>query len=263
MKRQPKACLINYTQDPIETMCYARRVMHSPVPDTLGELKAEPEKWLGSSIDDYVENILMKDGMPTFLEYVGVTFKLENVSRALQQQLTRHRVGFSYSIQSLRCVDLPNFADDMNYHNPFQEETKEFNSYHQKMLRVQDEYRQALEDGVPTQDARGLLPINIYSTITFSASLRALIGMMNKRLCIKTQGEFRDLAYKMQEQIKDKMDPRILNWIGMPCKFGRCMMSGENEEQLRENKLEGKQNTDHVCPVYAEKLAKDGDGKRS
>ena len=107
-----KVTLINHTPKPIETMCWARRVMHSAVPDSLEELEKNPKKWLGMSIDDYVANVLAKDGMPTFLEYVMVTFKLENVSRALQQQLTRHRVGFSYSIQSMRCIKMESFARD-------------------------------------------------------------------------------------------------------------------------------------------------------
>jgi len=250
-KKKAKVCLINSTPDPIETMCYARRVMHAPVPDTLQELKDEPEKWLGQPLEDYVSNVLLKDGMPTFLEYINVSFKLENVSRALQQQLTRHRVGFSYSIQSLRCVDLPNFATNFDYHNPFEEGTEGFDKYHNNMLKVQDEYQAALKDGVPTQDARGILPMNIYSTVTFSSSLRGLIGMLNKRLCMKTQGEFRDVAKSMIEEIVDKIDPRITKWIGPPCKTqGYCMMKGENEEQYRLGKLEGKQNTDHICPSY-------------
>lgn len=253
---KPKVTLINWTPNPIETMCFARRVMHSQVPDSIDDLKKDPKKWLGSSIDEYVDNVLLKDGMPTFLEYVSLTFKYENVSRALQQQLTRHRIGFSYAIQSMRCVDLPNFADEKQYHNPFAEGTDQYKKYHEKMLSSQEEYRTALSEGVPTQDARGLLPLNIYSTITFSCSLRALIGMLNKRLCLKTQGEFREVAQLTLQEIVNKIDPRITKWVGPPCNFGYCMMKGENEQQLRENKLTGKQNTDHVCSLYVSKFIK-------
>jgi len=248
--KNPKAVLINHTPNSIETMCWARRVMHSPVPDTLEELKEDPQKWLGMDFEKYVDDVLFQDGMPTFLEYVKLTWKLENVSRALQQQLTRHRIGFSYAIQSMRCIDLPNFASDYAYHNPCGE-PKAKEDYHNKMLKIQEEYRDALEEGMPTQDARGLLPMNIHSTITFSCSLRAFIGMINKRLCLKTQGEFREVADLMIKEISNKMDKRILKWIGPPCKTqGYCMMKGENEQQYKENKLTGKQNTDHICPLY-------------
>ena len=246
--KDPKVKLISYTKDAILLMCWTRRVMHEKVPDNLKELKKDPEKWLGESVDQYVENVLLKDGMPTFLEYVNLTFKLENVSRALTHQLVRHRIGFSYSQQSMRCVKAENFADDGLYHMSSTIENKK--AYHQKMLDIQEKYRQALNDGVSTQDARGLLPTNIYTTITFSCSLRAFIGMINKRLCLKTQGEFRAVAELMKKEIIKKMDKRILKWIGSPCNFGYCIMKAENEEQLRKNKLIGIQNTDHVCPLY-------------
>ena len=65
---QAKVSLISYTKDMIPLFCWARRVMHSPVPDTLNELMEDPYKWLGMSVHDYFEHVLLKDGMPTFLE---------------------------------------------------------------------------------------------------------------------------------------------------------------------------------------------------
>lgn len=251
--KKPKVSLINSTPDAIATMCWVRRVMHSSVPDSLQELKDDPEKWLGMNMDEYVREVLLKDGMPTFLEYVSVTFKLENVSRALQQQLTRHRIGFSYSIQSLRCVDLPNFAEQKEYYNPYQDDTLENKEYHQRMLNIQRDYRELLDKGVNVQDARGILPMNVFSTITFNCSIRALIGMVNKRLCLKTQEEFREVADQIVEKIL-ALDPRFSKWFGKPCDFGRCMMDGENYAQYKEGKLTGKQNTDHVCPIYLNKF---------
>lgn len=259
MTMKPKVNLVNHTKDMLELWCYVRRVMHSEVPDSVEELKANPQKWLGMSIEDYINDVLLLDGMPTFSEYGSLTFKLENVSRSLQQQLTRHRVGFSYSIQSLRCVDLPNFATDGKYYNPFEEGTEQYNKYHTKMLKIQEEYKQALADGVPTQDARGLLPMNIYSTITFSCTPRAFFGMINKRMCLKTQGEFREVAQLMANEVYEKIDPRLKKWIGKPCELSNykyCMMKGENQQQVNEGKLTGKQNTQYACPIYVAKFTK-------
>ena len=252
--KKAKVVLVNSTPNPIETMCWARRVMHAPVPDeivpTYG-IQKNHSTWLGMSYDKYVDEVLLKDGMPTFLEYVQVVFKLENVSRALQQQLTRHRIGFSYSIQSLRCVDLPNFASDHAYYNPYKHGSDEYFIFHGKMFNIQQEYKFVHDIRMPTQDIRGLLPMNIHSTITFSCTLRALIGMLNKRLCLKTQGEFREVAQLMMKEIETKMDKRILKWIGAPCDAQNyCMMKGENEQQHKEGKTTGAQNTDHMCPKY-------------
>ena len=247
----PKVSLISHTPDPLALMCYARRVMHSKVPDTLEELKKNPKKWLGCSIPEYFRDILKKDGMPTFLEYVTLTFKFENVSRALTHQLVRHRIGFSFSQQSLRCVTLENFADNRAYHNPYVPDTAAYDKYHVKMLEIQEIYGEAIVHDMAMQNARGLLPMNIQTTITFSCTLRALIGMVNKRLCHKTQGEFSQVAALVVEEIA-KVMPEVTSWFGKPCEHGKCMMEAENEQQIAEKKFSGIQNTDHVCFRYLE-----------
>jgi thymidylate synthase (FAD) len=257
-KKLPKVSLINRTQDPLETMCFFRRVMHSPVPDKLQDLIEDPQKWLGYTVDEYVKNILMRDGMPTFLETVQFVFKLENVSRALTHQLVRHRIGFSFSQQSMRCVDVPNFASNCEYYNPGIS-VGASNSYHEKMLKIQEIYREALAEGMNTQDARGLAPTNIQTTILFSCTFRALIDMVNKRLCYKTQEEFGAVAQQIVGLV-GKVDPRLTYWFKKPCDKGYCMMQGENEEQIIQHKFTGKQNTDHCCPIYLQKW---GNGRQN
>jgi flavin-dependent thymidylate synthase len=244
--KSPKVTLINYTPNAMKTMIWARKVMHDNVPDDLKKIKLNKK---------YINEVLRKDGMPTFLEYINLVFKLENVSRALQQQLTRHRIGFSYSIQSLRCVKLPRFATDYNYYNPFPSKyTNKHKHFHNLMLGIQHMYKEALSLGMNTQDARGLLPLNIFSTITFSCSLRALIGMVNKRLCLKTQDEFREVAGLVVNEVTSKLGSDFSKWFKKPCEYGKCMMEAENLEQAKAKKWMGQQNTDHCCPLFIKKF---------
>jgi len=257
MTKKAKVKLVNSTPKPVETMCWARRVMHAPVPDSIHHFNGfgNGENYLGMSVHEYFNKVLLKDRMPTFLEYVTVTFKLENVSRALQQQLTRHRIGFSYSIQSLRCVDIPNFAKDGAYYNPYKADSEKYWIYQNYMEVIQVVYTNALSGDMPTQDARGLLPMNIHSTITFSCNLRALVGMVSKRLCNKTQGEFREVAAQIVTQVCE-LDNRLKSFFKRPCDQGKCMMEGENQIQYDNKQLEGEQNTDHTCPIFVKKFCK-------
>jgi len=249
MTKQPKASLISHTPMPIANMAYFRRIMHAPVPDSLDEFVKGQQKWLGMSIDTYFNDVLLKDGMPTFLESVNVMFKLENVSRALTHQLVRHRVGFAYSQQSMRCVRCETFAQDGAYYLPETVKMKE--AYHLNMLEIQDTYNQALKRGCSTQDARGLLPTNIHTSIIVSATLRAIVEMINKRMCWKVQGEFRDLAVQMRNEITSKIDIRLVKYFGAPCEIrGKCMMESENRMQIKEGKTSGEQNTAMVCPIF-------------
>jgi len=254
--RDPRVSLITFTQNAIPLMCYVRRVMHAPVPDTLEEFIQDHERWLGMSINDYFDKVLLNDGMPTFLEFVSLVFKLENVSRALTHQLVRHRIGFSYSQQSMRCVPAGTFADEGMYHLPDTVDNKEY-LYQGAMKTIQNLYNDLLSAGISIQDARGVLPTNIHTTIMFSCSLRAFIGMANKRLCRKAQGEFQQIAKLMVHAVIDRVDPRLRKWLGSPCVVNNhCMMKSENEQQLSEGKLTGKQNTDHVCEYYQQYFVK-------
>jgi hypothetical protein len=84
--------------------------------------------------------------------------------------------------------------------------------------------------------------------------------MISKRLCIKTQREFREVADLLKKEIEDKMDKRLSKWIGKPCEFGGCMMKAENEQQYSEKKLTGCQCTDHCCPIFIKRFKGDKHG---
>jgi len=254
---KPKVKLISFTPNAVPLMCYMRRVMHAPVPDTLEELKENPKKWLGMSINDYFKKVLLKDNMPTFLEAVSLFFKIENVSRATTHQLVRHRIGFSYSQQSLRCVRPEKFAVDNKFVNLGSVSKSKKQVFQESMYKIQKVYNNALAAGLPTQDARALLPMGIQTTLTFSCTLRALIGMVNKRLCFKAQDEVKEIAMQIQTLVEEKVDRRLGWFFGPPCKFGKCMMEAENEEQYVKGQFTGEQNTSMCCPVFVKKFKSD------
>lgn len=241
---RPKAVLVNWTPKPLETIYWCMKAQKEPVADSLEAVTAGvPREELASTFRQ-----LIKDKLSPFFEYISMVWKFENVSRALQQQMTRSRIGWAFSIQSLRVVPVERFADKGMYHLPATVKDKE--RYARAMLIIQEQYNELLDGGETVQDARGILPLNVHSTITATCNLQSFIGMVNKRLCLKTQGEFQHLALLMQEEVARKMDPIISEAIGEPCRFGPCILVPENEQQLREGKLEGKSNTDHVCPLY-------------
>lgn len=192
--------------------------------------------------------MLIKDKLSPFFRWVTLDWTLEGVSRALQQQLTRHKLGFEYSIQSLRVVTVDDFARKGAYHMPGSVKNKAL--FHQSMLAIENLYNIMLQGQETAQDARGILPLNVHSTVSFTTNLQALIDMMNKRFCLKTQGEFQHVALLMLEEMKAKLPAVVMEAFGEPCRFGPCIMIPENETQLSQGKLEGKANTDHVCPLY-------------
>ena len=59
------------------------------------------------------------------------------------------------------------------------------------------------------QDARGVLPIHATSAILMKVNLRALLEMLEIRLCLRVQGENRDAMRQIKEIVKKKHQ-----WVG-------------------------------------------------
>ena len=59
----------------------------------------------GTDADRLIRHIV-NSGHSSTTEHVSFTFAIEKVSRSLLAQLTRHRAGFSFSVQSQRYVKL-------------------------------------------------------------------------------------------------------------------------------------------------------------
>ena len=247
--KKPRITLVNWTPKALETIYWAWKAMKEEVPDEISGFSAGKTH---HKLENFFREMI-KEKLSTSLEFVSTIWKLENVSRSFQQQLCRHRIGFSYSIQSMRVVEKEGFAERGEYRIP--EEAKDdagaYEQFHVAMMRIQDSYHRLLKRGFSTEAARGILPLNIYSTITFAATLRALINMMSSRLCTKVQGEFREVVLLMKDQIAEKMSLVIAECIEPPCFLeGRCQMRMENLQLEREGDLK------KVCPRYLNKFGK-------
>ena len=230
---KPYVKIITCTQNPLETVRWAAEVSRNRVGD-------DPVKYCkdqGYSRRDLEEYLLymLKESFGTPLEYVHLVLYLDNVSRAAQQQITRTRTGVAFSIESMRVVPKENFATNYQYHVPprIAKNPKKRERFHQSMLKVQEEYNQMIADGVDVEDARGIRPLNVFSTITMSINLRSLFHMIFSRTCDKAQGEVHDIAIAIMEQLRFFLGDYIVDAIDRPCKFKKdCMMKLENTQAI-------------------------------
>lgn len=213
-----KVSLVNSTQKPIETLYWAFMNMHNKVPDNLDDIKmSEKEK------EEFLE-MLTAQPHQTVFEYLETSWLIEGASRAFQQQLTRTRTA-SFSIQSLRIVQVNSFADNGEY-------TKSTNllskpeaekKVDETMQYIQKKYNELIAMGCPTEDARGILPLNIHSPITMTIDMRALYHMLELRFCDNTQEEYREVAKQMKAEIGKKMHSLLTKpMLPMCFKKGYC-----------------------------------------
>jgi len=214
-----KAKLVSWTNEPIKTIYWAFMNMHNPIPDSLDEVDIS-----GEELESFMD-MLCKQPHQTVFEFVNTVWKFDDVSRAFQQQLTRSRQA-SYSIQSLRIVDVGNFADNHAYRLPedIEEGSTDARRFHGAMVEAQDNYRELINKGVSVQAARGVLPLNIHSPITMAINLRSLYHMSGLRFCENTQGEFKEVALQMKEEVEKKMHPILAKPMKPLCiDIGKCL----------------------------------------
>lgn len=224
-----KVSLVSWTNDPILTMMYAFSNMHYPIPHSLEEFKEEALSRAGSTWDELSRDFMtMMSYNPhsSVLEFVNMVFYIEGGSRAFQQQLTRTRLA-SYSIQSLRIVSPGRFYDEGLYHVPprVRNDEQQAEQYEAAMETIQDAYTFLIDNDFKVEDARGVLPLNITSPITISINLRSFMHTAEMRLCHLTQGEYREAAMQMIEEVKEKMSPHLGVLFSRPCeKLDFCPM---------------------------------------
>lgn len=243
-----KITLFNHTPDPLETFWISRKSQQNITPNSIDKVK---RTILQSDLEaNYLE--LLGEGLTSPMEFVSTQWKFEGCSRELQQQITRHRIGISFSIESMRVVSKDNFADAGQYRG-FNHLPKDQQNFMKNWMRqLQVLYSEGQKLNIPTQDLRAGLPLATTSTITMSAAWNSLLGLLSKRLCLKAQEEVRKLGVGIAKEIKAKLPSVMSTGLLPPCAYGKCVIGSENRKQYEENKTKGKQNTDHVCPIWME-----------
>ena len=128
-------------------------------------------------------------------------------------------------------MNVDNFADERRYHIP--ETVKDKPRFHNIMVNIQNAYQEMTdtdsEEEHPyvesVEDARGILPLNIYSPVTMSCSYRSLLGLLRQRMCVAAQEEWREVIKQMREEIRKHMGEIFAEPFDSMCKRhknGKC-----------------------------------------
>lgn len=206
--QKPKVYLLDMTQDP------------------LGEIAACAKMYKGevvthrSQVTDEERLQYFQDGTKTVLgapfEAVNFHFLFEGVTRAFTHQLVRQRTAVYFQESMRFAVVQDHFADRVGlppsldgthsweddegmaaeaeegglWHEPTQAQQWR-NRWDEATKAVEDAYSAMVRDGMPAEDARGLLPTNIMTRVHYITNLRNLIQHAGNRLCTQAQFEWR------------------------------------------------------------------------
>jgi len=138
---------------------------------------------------------LIERGHHSILEFAQATFFVEDVSRALLAQITRHRLA-SFAVESQRhtkpreeVVIPPTIAKNEELKREYEKLTKECFTLYRKMI----------QEGIPKEDARFILPNATKTSFVISANFREWRHILQLRLAPDAQWEIREMCKRIGE----------------------------------------------------------------
>ncbi len=205
--------LLNYTQDCQEMVAKAAKLCYSA--STIDDLIDRVDN---TDVSQFVKK-LIDIGHHSVFEHISFSFGIEGVSRVLSHQLVRHRIA-SYSQQSQRYVRLDNtfsfiVPESIEGSRPAYEE------FCNLMKLTHKIYKALLDDGIPAEDARYILPNATETKIFVTMNARSLLHFFEVRCCNRAQWEIRELATRMLIAVR-AVAPTIFKGSGPGCVIDVC-----------------------------------------
>lgn len=172
-------------------------------------------------------------------------FLITDIPRYCIDQAVRHETGVCKNVQSFRYVDKNSFAYEVPVEITDNKELLEkYNKHMSNTIELYSDIQSYVSSKVgkkerANEQARYVLPMSTHSSFIFCLDIEALIHLMNKRLCVRTEDTFRTLALQMKQEVlqvlpelKDKLVPqcKYLLW----CPEGHSCGAYPSKKDLKE-----------------------------
>lgn len=215
--QHPKVTITMLYGDPLGMMAmvngmYTGKVYRSPFEVTDAERR---EAWQAATVSKLSE---------TPLEWIQMSILFENVSRAFTHQLVRTRMA-TYAQESMRFAvkgDVanstklpPSLAGTVSgkewaarYGNVIEppdegREQRWRNRWDRALDSIDEAYSANVDDGMPAEDARGLLPTNILTRVHDRIDMKSLLHLAGMRLCTQAQFEWREVFAQVAQSLRN------------------------------------------------------------
>lgn len=218
-----------FTAEPIDADAGPRVYLLWMTPDPLAAIAAPSKMYKGevarslrdvshAERQEYIEQI-KKTKLQAPFEFVKFHFMIEGVTRAFTHQMVRQRTAV-YAQESLRFAvkedmpvglppslagttgELSAWHTQEDYDRASEAERDRY-MWDQGIAKVKATYDALIANGMPAEDARGLLPHNTLTRLHYSTDLRALLDHAGNRLCTQAQFEWRLVFSRIAEAIRN------------------------------------------------------------
>ena len=158
-------------------------------------------------------------GWRELLPHLSYTVAIEKVSRACSHQLVRHRIA-SFSQQSQRYITVKRLDEKIVV--PSSVDESNIGDYIGGIHGASESYQRLVDNGVPREDARFLLPNAVETSMLVTMDGKSLVHFLGLRTCNRAQWEIRTLADMILDRLR-AVEPEIFNHAGPYCyQLGYC-----------------------------------------
>jgi thymidylate synthase (FAD) len=159
----------------------------------------------GQKDKELIDRVGNKFKHSSTLEHLNYNFYISGISRALLQELARHRIA-SLSVKSTRYT-LKELKDEDEFkENDFNRANKylvftDIDEVNIASIKALENLRVILKNGIPNDKAKYCLPENYKTELTWTINARSLQNFLTLRSSKDALWEIRDLANEVFNQI--------------------------------------------------------------
>lgn len=176
----PRVTLLSATPDPLGAIAAFCFMYQGRVVRNLAELTDDEREWAWEQAN--------ATHLKAPLEAVDLHFMVEGVTRAFTHQMVRQRTAV-YAQESLRFAVKEDIAARPG---PVIDSNRRARRiWDEQIAAVWAAYRALVANGVPAEEARGLLPHDTLTRLNYKTNLRNLVDHLGNRLCTQAQFEWR------------------------------------------------------------------------
>lgn len=223
-----KVTLLTHTPEPERVIATAARLCYSA--DDAGSIWYDMK--YGNTASKQIE-MLKEMGHESPFEHASFTFAIEDVSRALLAQITRHRIA-SFSVRSQRYVKVDDafvipdeIAIDEDALPYFDTAISTAKECYQQISDILTKYyvktgmNAKAAEKKAIEDARYVLPNACCTSMIVTMNARELMHFFRLRCCNRAQWEIREVADEMLVLCQE-VAPTLFDGAGAPCVSGKC-----------------------------------------
>lgn len=191
----PRVYLLNATPDPLGSLAALVATYSGRVVRSLGEVTDDERRAAYAAMGATALN--------SALECMQFHFLFEGVDRAFTHQHVRGRNAF-YAQESLRFAVKEDWAAEIPLPPSLvaDPESAQARIWQRTMVQIEDAYGALVQNGMPAEEARGLLPHAVQTRIHWVTTWRELLHVAGLRTCTQAQFVWRQVFAQVAQALR-------------------------------------------------------------